>query len=260
MPPVQPPRLRWRAVLIVLAGALTYWNSLSGPFVFDDRGSILDNHTIEKLWDPSVFSAPHETPVAGRPVVNVSFALNYALGGRDVRGYHAGNVAVHLLCALLVFGIVRRTLQLPANQARFGRAGVDMAFAAALIWAVHPLNSEVVNYLTQRTESLMALFYLLVLYAGIRAIDKRVAGRRRLGWEAIAVVSSALGMACKESMATVPLVILLYDRVFVFDSLRRALRDRWPFYTALAATWLVLAAMMWTAPRTLSAGFAAHDA
>jgi Flp pilus assembly protein TadD len=240
--------------MILLAGALTYANSLSGPFVFDDRGTILDNSTIERLWHRSVLAAPHETPAAGRPVVNVSFALNYAVGERNVRGYHLGNILSHLLCALLVFAIVRRTLD--ASSLRPPAASLNIALAVALIRAVHPLNSEVVDYISQRTESLMAFFYLSTLYASIRAA---FAPRSRR-WEALAVICCALGMASKESMVTAPLMVLAYDRVFIFDSFKTALQTRWRLYLGLAAGWIVLAVLVATNPRSLSAGFSAHDA
>ena len=267
-PPASVRRRGWHPAIILLAGLLTYSNSLSGPFVFDDRGTVLDNPTIERFWDPAVLAAPQETPAAGRPIVNISFALNYALGGRAVRGYHIVNIAIHLVCALLVFAVVRRTLQnlspaRPAGGDRRSATGEpwlreasNIAFAVALIWTVHPLNSEVVSYLSQRTESLMALFYLLTMYAGVRAMEEP--GRH--GWSRLAVLSCALGMACKESMATAPLMVLVYDRVFVSGSFAHALRTRWRLYAGLAATWLVLALLMTAAPRTLSAGFTAHDA
>jgi Flp pilus assembly protein TadD len=233
-----------------------------------------------------VLSAPHETPVAGRPVVNVSFAINYALGGRRVAGYHVANITIHLLCALLVFRLVRRTLQLagwapaPAvasTHARASRptasrrsevserperkpqaegAAEALALAVALIWTVHPLNSETVNYVTQRTESLMALFYLVTLYASARLMLEP----RRTVWMAVAVAACALGMASKESMITAPVMVLLYDRVFVAGTFALALRTRWRLYAELAATWLVLAYLIAGSPRTLSAGFTAHDA
>ncbi len=276
--------IRWRAAVIVLAGALTYSNSLSGPFVFDDRGTVLDNPTIESLWSRDVLAAPQETPVAGRPVVNVSFAFNYAVDGRNVTGYHLGNIAIHVLCALLVFAVVRRTLQLSASgpaeaaavrgrqstpagspgatggrrlvDARSFGAAEELAFAVALVWAVHPLNSEAVNYVTQRTESLMALFYLLTMYASARLMLDP--GRK--AWMTIAVISCALGMASKESMITAPVMVLAYDRAFASGSIAQAFRIRWRFYAGLAATWIVLAFLMAGAPRTLSAGFTAHDA
>ena len=79
--------------------------------------------------------------------------------------YHAGNLLIHLLAALTLFGIVRRTLLLPALRDRFGGASTGLAAAAALIWALHPLQTESVTYIVQRAESLMGLCYLLTLYA-----------------------------------------------------------------------------------------------
>ena len=161
--------------MLAIATFVVYWHGLSAPFVFDDRGTIVDNRTIENLWSRDVFSAPHETPVAGRPVVNVSFALNYAIDGRHVEGYRLTNIGIHVLCALALFGLAWRT-SLPVN----------VALAVALLWALHPLTSEAVNYATQRTESMMALFYLLTLYCARRAYDdgcalRMVGSRRRTG-------------------------------------------------------------------------------
>src|SRR5439155_17807273 len=154
-----------------MAGILAYTNSISGPFILDDQSTIADNRQIREWWRPSSVLAPEaDTAIAGRPVVNLSLAMNYAIGGLDVRGYHVVNIAVHLVCGLLAFGVLRRTFDRPRLRDRFGSSGVDIAFAAALLWVVHPLTSEVVDYLTERTESLMALFYLLTMYASIRAI------------------------------------------------------------------------------------------
>lgn len=241
----------WLAALIVIAGFLAYWNSLSSPFIYDDELSIVQNRQIRKLWSASVLSPERELPVAGRPLVNLSFAINYALGGLNVRGYHVGNVAVHLLCGLLVFGVLRRTLELPRLASRFASRSIVLAFAAALIWTLHPLNTEVVDYLTQRTESMMALFYLLTLYATGKAVGSPRPGR----WHAVAITACALGMACKESMVTAPLMVVLYERIVVFESLKASFASRWRFYLGLAATWLVLAAVMWSGPRIHSAGF-----
>ena len=242
----------WRAGLIAVAGALAYSNSLSGPFVYDDQLSIVENRYIRQLSSPTrVLFPERELPVAGRPLVNVSFAINYAMGGLEVRGYHFWNVATHILCALLLFGVVRRTLNLPSLQSRFAGTSTDLAFAAAIIWMLHPLNTEAVDYLTQRTELMMGLFYLGTLYAALRAY----ASRRAALWQTASVLSCALGMACKESMATAPLMVVAYDAIFVFDSLKEAVRSRWRLYAALAATWLGLAALLWSGPRVHSAGF-----
>jgi Flp pilus assembly protein TadD len=135
-------------------------------------------------------------------------------------------------------------------QRHFDRKSVDVAFAAALIWAVHPLNSEVVHYVTQRSESMAALLLLVTLYAANRALFAK--GR---GWQTVAIVSCALGMLCKESMVIAPVLVVLYERVFVFDSWRHAFRERAGLYLGLAATWLVLAGVTMSGPRSEVAGF-----
>jgi protein O-mannosyl-transferase len=246
--------LWWRAGLLALAGLLTYWNSFSGSFVLDDVGSIVENRHIREWWRLGGLLMPErELPVAGRPLVNVSFAINYALGGLNVAGYHAWNVAVHLGCALLVFGIVRRTLRLGSLDVWLGGRSLDLAFAIALLWALHPLNTEAVDYVTQRTETMMGLFYLLTMYASVRAA--RSASWK--GWPIVAVGSCAAGMACKESMVTAPAMVVLYDCVFIFKSMKDAIRARWRLYGGLAATWVVLALLLASGPRIHSAGFSA---
>jgi tetratricopeptide (TPR) repeat protein len=79
-------------------------------------------------------------------------ALNYALGGLDVRGYHLWNVAMHLSCTLLLFACARLTLTLPRTPGWLCDRSSDVALAIALIRAVHPLNSEVVDYVRERSE------------------------------------------------------------------------------------------------------------
>ena len=181
-------------------------------------------------------------------MVNLSFAVNYAIGGLSVRGYHVGNIAIHIACALLAFAVVWRTLEWPRVRARLSGHSVDAAFAIALLWTVHPLNTEVVDYLTQRTESMLAMFYLLTLYAAIRAMGSR----RSSAWPSLAVLSCGLGMACKESMVSAPLIVALYDGVYVFE--KQGFRARRRMYMELAATWLVLAALNWSGPRAAVGG------
>ena len=258
--PVAPARPIWAhrifpILLIAAAGAATYWNSFAGPFIWDDQISVVTNRTIQHLWplsDP--LRPPRETPVAGRPVVNLSFAINYAIGGLSETGYHAGNIALHIACALLLFGVVRRTLARLA-----ARSADSTALVAALLWMLHPLESEVVDYVTQRSESLMALFFLLTLYCAIRARQGHRAGRAPVGWQVLAVVACACGMASKESMVVAPLFVLLYDRVFEFASIREAIRTRAALYAGLAATWIELAAFLWEQPRSTAGLFTAVD-
>ncbi len=242
---------RWRALLLVLAGLAAYWNSFSGPFVFDDIEAIVENQQIRSLRNVGdVLMPEREVPTAGRPLVNVSLAVNYAIGGLDVFGYHVFNLAVHLACALLLFGIVRLMLLLPALAPSFATRAADLAFTVALLWVLHPLNTETVNYVTQRTESMMALCFLTTMYASIRAV-----GATSATWAVLAVVACAAGMACKETMATAPVVAVLFDRGLVFGSFKAAIASRWRLYSGLAATWLLLAVLLSSGPHINSAGF-----
>jgi len=111
-------------------------------------------------------------------------------------------------------------------------------FSAALLWTLHPLQTESVTYIVQRAESLMGLFYLLTVYCFIRGAGAD--SRRHRLWFALCVAACLLGMATKEVMASAPLIVLLYDRIFVAGSFREAWRQRWGLHVALAATWLLL--------------------
>jgi Flp pilus assembly protein TadD len=230
--------------LLAFVAAATYFNALDAPFVWDDDTAIVTNQSIRgSLAD--ALSPPLETPVSGRPVVNLSFAINYAAGMLDPAGYHVWNLAVLVVCALLLFGIVGRTLtaQKVFRDARFTDS---VAIVAALTWMVHPLLSETVDYVTQRSESMMGLFFLLTLYAAIRARDQR----RAVQWQMVSIASCALGMATKESMVTAPVAVVLYDLVFEFDSAGQALAARGFLYAGLAVTWLELGVIMWRWPRS----------
>ena len=242
---------RLPALGLVLAVALVYANGLAGPFLFDDFPAIVDNPQFRSDPLAAPFSAPDESTLAGRPIVTATFALNYALGGADVVGYHLVNVGIHALCALLLFGVVRRTLAAPPIVESFGEAADKIGFAVALIWALHPLCTEAVNYIVQRTESLMALFYLLTLYAVARA------GVSARPWRFIALAASAcaLGMGTKEAMVTCPFVALLYDRIYQPDPSGSRRVERRVLYGALAASYLPLALLMTAGPRAESVGF-----
>ncbi len=264
-PSEAPPRRaawRWLApACLILAVVLAYANTLPAPFLFDDTGAILENPTIRRLDSLAIFIPPADgSTTTGRPVVNVSFALNYAFSGENVWSYHALNLAIHAAAALTLFGLLRRTfaclqLKLPA----FNREAA--AFAAASLWALHPLQTESVTCIAQRTESLCGLFYLLTLYTFARATGVGghvpVPARRRL-WFLVSLTVCALGMATKEVMVTAPVLVFLYDRTFVARSFLAAWRARRVYYVALAATWLVLLALLVlnSGARGASAGFA----
>ena len=237
--------------VLLVAGVYAFYNSFQGPFVLDDLHSILFNQQIRSLWPPwNALSPPKNCAVAGRPVVNLSLAVNYALGELSVSGYHVFNLVFHMLGALVLFGVVRRTLSRAEMPENFRRRPVGLALAVALIWMVHPLQTESVTYTIQRTELMMGLFFLLTLYCFIRSLY----ATHVRAWQVAAVIACALGMGSKEVMVSCPLVVLLYDRVFVSSSFREILRRRGTFYAGLAATWLILVALVTGGPRTRAVG------
>jgi hypothetical protein len=126
--PAKPAPLRLSVFaaggLLMLATLAVYANSLGRPFVFDDIPSIVDNLTIRQLRTALTPPGASGQTVSGRPLLNLSFALNYAVGGPSVGSYHALNVAIHLLAGLTLFGILRRTLM--------GSAGAQQACALTI--------------------------------------------------------------------------------------------------------------------------------
>lgn len=260
LPPPRPRFPRWLApVVLVSAVVLAYANSLHAPFLFDDAGAVLGNPTIRSLTSLAVLNPPADgSTTTGRPVVNLTYALNYAFGGENVAGYRALNIAIHALAALTLLGLLRRTFL--SLQLKFPLFNCESAaLAAASLWALHPLQTESVVCIAQRTELLCGLFYLLTLYAFARATLPSEGGARcpQRASHALSVVACLLGMASKEVMVTAPLAVLLYDRTFVAGTFSAALRLRRGYYSALAATWLLLAFLVLqnSGARGVSAGF-----
>ena len=249
MPTVPPPTLTGRpwsgviaAGLLVLAALAAYHNSFSGPFVYDDIAAIKENPTIVDLSNLSaVLTPPNDSGITvnGRPMVNLSLALNYALGGTEVAGYHLVNLVIHVLAALALFGALRRTFELPRLRPRFGApdTALPLAFCIALLWTVHPLQTESVTYVVQRAESLVGLFYLVTFYCFLRSVSSD----RPALWQALAVLACFCGMTTKEVMASAPLLVLLLDRAAVSGTFRSAWQRHRRLYLGLAATWLPLA-------------------
>ncbi|MFB3893343.1 MAG: tetratricopeptide repeat protein [Phycisphaerae bacterium] len=300
------------AVVIVGACLAAYFNSFQGVFVFDDKTGIVEHDDLINAGQPGrlahyVLGQARPMVVGGqaeeqgqgmRPLTRATFAANYLLSGStawqrrtNTWPYHAVNLAIHVLAALTLFGVVRRTLVTDRLRPTFGPAASWLALLTALVWAVHPLAVGAVTYIVQRAESMMGMFYLLALYCVIRGAgatfgdgrtgggeDGRTADTRsaRLSsrppilpsfpphvlrsshpyvWYILAVVACAMGMASKQVMVTAPLIVLIYDRIFLAGSFANALRERKWLYAGLAATWAMLLGLVLLHPSSPTAGF-----
>jgi Flp pilus assembly protein TadD len=250
--------------LVILAGLWAYATSYAGVLVLDDVRAIALNRTIRTLWPPAApLSPPAASTVSGRPVANLSFAVNYALAPadardvfqpgrageppersalffRNIRGYHLFNLLIHLAAAVTLLAVVRRTLASPALASRFGRHAAPLAATVALVWVTHPLQTAAVTYLVQRVESLASLFYLLTLYCAIRAWNIG----RSPAWMAAAIGACALGMAAKEVMVTAPITVALWGWLFAAPAEEGVPLRRTPLVAGLASTWIILAALV----------------
>ena len=160
--PVTPPQTTAKAVvLLALAGLFAYYNSLHGAFVFDD---------MRFVSDPNL-GRPFASSMVARPVVALSLSANFWLDGLNPRGYHLVNLAVHVLGAVVLFDLVRRTLLLPRFGERFGPvAAWWVGLATAAVWMVHPLNTQSVTYVVQRCESMMGVFFLVSVWCFLRGV------------------------------------------------------------------------------------------
>lgn len=234
---------RWRtaiaATLLGLALLAAYHGTFRVPFLMDDDSSIARNPSIRSFSTALFPPGDSGRTVSGRPLLNLTFAVNYHLGGLELPGYHAGNLMILFASALLLAGFVRRTLQLPSLAPALGAQAEWTGWSAAALWALHPLQTGAVTYIAQRAELLVGLCYLATCYSFVRA----VAEKGRL-WPILTFAACLAGMTAKEVMATAPIMLLLFDRAFAAGSFANAWRARGRLHLSLAATWLVLGALV----------------
>jgi tetratricopeptide (TPR) repeat protein len=239
-------------LLLIVSTCLVYANSFTGPFIYDDEPNILQNPYLRSLWPlDKALIAPPKSGLDGRPIASLSLALTYALFGYRVWGYHLINLLIHIFAGLTLYGIVRRSLLTERLKGRFGKDSSILAWVVAVLWLLHPLQTESVTYIIQRIESLMGLFFLLTLYTAIRASQSPRPGI----WLGLSVVCCALGMGTKEVMIVAPVMVLLFDYLFIYESLSVALKQRAIYYGALAGCWIILGLLLMSGARSTGAGF-----
>lgn len=242
--PLSSARIWFGAAVLGLAVLAAYAQTFTAPFIFDDIPAITQNPSIRDLaaWKEILLpGGMNGAGVAGRPIINLSFAINYSISGEKVWSYHALNLLIHLGAGLTLFGIVRRTLLGPRLRESHGADSFALALGTAAIWSLHPLQTESVTCVVQRTESVMGLFYLFTLYAFIRSVE---APEKTTAWSVLCWVACLLGMVSKEVMVSAPLLLLLYDGIFVAGSPAVAWRIRGRRYLALTLTWIPLLLVM----------------
>ena len=239
----------WRklaaAAIVCAAVGLAYANGLSAPFLMDDTASIGGNRSIRSLWPLwPVLCYPHGEGRThdGRPLLNLSLAVNRAITGTAPIGFRSVNILIHCGNAMLLFALASRLLARPAIPAGVRDRSGDIALAGSLLWALHPLGTSAVTYVIQRAESLGTLMILATVVAcvhGILTSDDR----RQTHLLPLVAVLSALAGTAKETSVAIPLLTVLIDRAVLSESWRGTLRH-WPWHLAAAASWPSVALML----------------
>ena len=203
--------MRKSVLWVVLVPLLVYANSLGNGFTFDDHAIVEDNPSILTLDLGHIFTVPYwpnrEHAGLYRPLTTLSLALNYAVHEFDPFGYHVINVLLHVLNTLLVYLLTKSLLRVP-----FG-------LVVALLFALHPVQTEAVNGIVGRAELLSAFWVLLACLFYVRSGVN--VGRGLNGVYGLSLLASFLAMCSKENAACLVGLVVVYDWVWIH-------RGRWP--------------------------------
>jgi hypothetical protein len=227
--------------LIAVMAILAYSNTFNVPFYFDDKPVIVDNpivkdlHYFVDLSDARKFDKFFEYETFKKRYIGyLTFALNYKLHGLDVTGYHIVNLLIHILNAVFVYFLVVLTFNTPILKRSSIRGHAwKISAVAALLFVSHPIQTQAVTYVWQRVTSLTVTFYLfsLLMYVKARS-DSSAAGlssRVNLLPYVLSIISAVLAMKTKEIAFTLPVIIGLYEFMFLEGKLRRRILYIIPF-------------------------------
>ncbi|MEE8185694.1 MAG: hypothetical protein V3T96_04790 [Thermodesulfobacteriota bacterium] len=222
-------RFHYIAVFLIAAATLiVYSNTFNASFHFDDKPHIIENYNLRSLKNVPAILVGH------RGVTMATFALNYAVGGLNVVGYHIVDTVIHMVNGILVYLLIFFTL----NIFQGSRGEVDgvwskrIAIYSSLLFVVHPIQTQTVTYIIQRMESLASLFYLLALLFFIKGSRASTRTKRFFLYGGV-TASYILGFYSKEIAITIPAVILLYDLYFISEGGIKGILSRWPLYSIL---------------------------
>ena len=186
-----------------LLGGLVYLNALHNPFVYDDHQMVVDNPSIRHLLDIRRIVLYRAT----RPIVNFSYALDRAAWGPGPFGFHVTNVLLHMVNVILFFVLATRLAEDRARRTPTPAANVHVvALAAAVLFAIHPMMTEAVGYISGRSEVLCGTFFLAALLYARGWMN----GGPKMWW-LLSAVSWVAAIASKEIGTILPLVLIAYD-------------------------------------------------
>jgi tetratricopeptide (TPR) repeat protein len=229
-------------LILLFFSAITlaiYSITFSSPFVLDDLIRIEENPAIRvtKFSIPQIIKAGMISSKM-RPIAFITFALNHSLHQYDVFGYHLVNIIIHILTGFFLYLFLKTTLKIPTIHGRYKHTDL-ISFLAALIWLVHPIQTQSITYIVQRMNSMAAMFLILsfLFYAYGRLAE---ANKKRWIWLFASAVSWLLSLGCKQIGAVLPFLIFLYEWYFFQDFSKIWLKKHLKYLFSITAFFILL--------------------
>jgi Tfp pilus assembly protein PilF len=240
-------------LVIIIFATLSYSNTFDVPFQMDDGGNIVRNPAIKKLSNfvhPETIELTRPAEIFNKPLFEMryvgyfTFALNYAVHGFNVWGYHLVNLLIHLSSSLLVYCLITLTFKTaccPKEQDSSTFSKYSIAFFSALLFAVHPIQTQAVTYIVQRFASLATMFWLLSLVCYVQCrLSHESSGIKRAFLYFLSLTCAVLAMKTKEFALLLPIVIILYELMFLEGSIKKRAQYLIPLFLSLAVVPLSL--------------------
>ncbi|MBW2195766.1 MAG: hypothetical protein JRF37_09430, partial [Deltaproteobacteria bacterium] len=270
-----------KLVFFFLIGFLIYSNTFDVPFFFDDQPNVRYNSNIQlsELTFKGLWNAAFESPASNRPVSNISFAINYYFHQYGRAGYHIINTVIHILTAVFFYLLIETTLRLPTSTPSLHHSKTPpletgsstlphhcvtpstIALSAAILWLVHPVQTQSVTYIVQRMTAMAAMFYILSLLLYVKGRLAIKSNRNGLWYFTGGLSAAMLAIGSKEIAATLPIFVLLYEWYFFQDLSTAWLKRRLPYIAAALVGFGLIAFLFLGANplHSLLAGYAKRD-
>jgi len=226
-------------LLIAVVAFVIYSNTFYSSFHFDDSRAIAENYAIHRFDLKEIFST------STRPVLDITFALNYYFGKLDVFGYHLVNIMLHIANGVLLYFILLWTVNPLSNiNSTNSKNAINFRIPlyASLIFIAHPIQTQAVTYIVSRSSVLATTFYLLTLLLFIKGFQSNpINSRNSINVYFIgAFLASCLGMGTKQEAATLPFMLLVYDYYFISKGDWKVLKGHYRVHLAVFSTLAVV--------------------
>jgi Tfp pilus assembly protein PilF len=229
-------------IIIAAAAFIVYFNSLSNQFVFDDESVVIGDQTITQLSNiPKFFTGElgfHK--VIGsyyRPIVSATYAIDYSMWKLDPYGYHLTNVLIHVINSLLFYMLL--VLLFRKEQSIFKNYAI---LIAGLLFAVHPIHTEVVAWVSGRTDGISCTFFFAAFIYYLK-----YSGDMNRKYFILTLLMYLLALLSKEMAISLPVIIILYDMIVNRAEFRLMLKKRAPMYASLVALSFLFMLLRWWA-------------